>query len=73
MNIERETSLDHRHQPRRRSVPANECFDICSNAWGSYINGSLRSLIITVKATPTRRKNNRQAPMSFSRRAGYAH
>jgi hypothetical protein len=22
-----------------------ECFDVCSNAWGSLINGSLRSLI----------------------------
>jgi len=26
-------------------VPAFECFDDCSNAWGFYINGSLRSLI----------------------------
>ena len=24
-----------------------ECFNVCSNAWGSYINGSLRSLITT--------------------------
>jgi hypothetical protein len=24
---------------------AHECFDICSNAWGSYINDSLQSLI----------------------------
>jgi len=26
-------------------VPENECFTACSNAWGYYINGSLRSLI----------------------------
>ena len=26
-------------------VPANQCFTACSNAWGYYINGSLRSLI----------------------------
>ncbi|MEP7188231.1 MAG: SRPBCC domain-containing protein [Roseiflexaceae bacterium] len=29
-----------------------ECFDSCSNAWGFYINGSLRSLITTGKAQP---------------------
>jgi hypothetical protein len=33
-------------------VPAYECFDICSDAWGSYINGSLRSLITTGKGSP---------------------
>jgi hypothetical protein len=26
-------------------VPEFECFNGCSNAWGSYINGSLRNLI----------------------------
>ena len=29
-----------------------ECFDVCSNAWGSYINGSLRSLIATGAGRP---------------------
>jgi hypothetical protein len=33
-------------------VPAYECFDVCSNAWGSYINGSLRSLIATGHGAP---------------------
>jgi hypothetical protein len=28
-------------------APQFECFDVCSNAWGSLINGSLRALIGT--------------------------
>ena|SRR5438477_4512571 len=31
----------------RGLVPAYECFDACSSAWGSYVNGSLRKLIAT--------------------------
>jgi len=34
-------------------VPAYECFDLCSNAWGSYVNGSLSSLIAAGKGRPT--------------------
>ena len=30
-------------------VPTYECFEDCSNAWGFYVNGSLRSLITTGK------------------------
>jgi uncharacterized protein YndB with AHSA1/START domain len=33
-------------------VPEYECFDICSDAWSSYINGSLRSLATTGKGKP---------------------
>ncbi len=33
-------------------VPAYECYDVCSNAWGSYITGSLRNLIATGKGQP---------------------
>jgi hypothetical protein len=29
-------------------APDHECYGACSNAWGSYINGSLRSLIAGV-------------------------
>ena len=36
----------------RGLVPEYECFDVCSNAWGSYINGSLRSLMTTGKGRP---------------------
>ena len=32
--------------------PENECFDGCSSAWSSYINGSLRSLITTGEGQP---------------------
>jgi hypothetical protein len=38
-------------------VPEYECFELCSNAWGFYINGSLRSLITTGKGQPN--KNER--------------
>jgi hypothetical protein len=34
-------------------VPAYECFDICSNAWGFHIGGSLRSLITTGEGKPS--------------------
>jgi Activator of Hsp90 ATPase homolog 1-like protein len=30
-------------------VPGTECYDGCSNAWGSYINSSLRNLITSGK------------------------
>jgi hypothetical protein len=33
-------------------VPAFECFGACSNAWGFYINESLRNLIATGKGDP---------------------
>ncbi len=36
----------------RGLVPEYECFDVCSNAWGSYINGSLRNLIATGRGKP---------------------
>jgi hypothetical protein len=31
-------------------VPACECFDACSGAWNSYINGSLRKFIVEGEA-----------------------
>jgi predicted dinucleotide-binding enzyme len=33
-------------------VPEHQCYSACSSAWGSYINGSLRSLITTGKGEP---------------------
>jgi uncharacterized protein YndB with AHSA1/START domain len=35
-------------------TPTGECYEICSDAWGSYITGSLRSLITTGKGDPHR-------------------
>ena len=37
-------------------VPDYECYGACSSAWGSYINGSLRSLITTVKGQPNQKE-----------------
>ena len=37
-------------------VPDIECYDDCSNAWGSYVNGSLRSLIIKGKGQPNKKE-----------------
>lgn len=36
----------------RGLVPEYECFEICMTSWGSYINGSLKSLITTGKGHP---------------------
>lgn len=33
-------------------VPTYECYDVCSDAWGHYIKGSLRSLMTTGKGQP---------------------
>jgi hypothetical protein len=33
-------------------VPQYECYDVCSNAWGGYISGSLRDLINTGEGQP---------------------
>ena len=33
-------------------VPAYECYDVCTNAWGSYITRSLRNLITMGKGQP---------------------
>ena len=38
-------------------VPAYECYNICSDAWGSYIRGSLKSLIATGKGSPNPRES----------------
>jgi Activator of Hsp90 ATPase homolog 1-like protein len=33
-------------------VPAYECYNVCSDAWSSYIRGSLKSLIANGKGSP---------------------
>jgi hypothetical protein len=37
-------------------VPEYECFDVCSNAWGSHIRGSLQNLIMTGKGKPNQKE-----------------
>ena len=36
----------------RGLLPAHECYEICSNAWGQFISRSLRDLIDTGKGQP---------------------
>ncbi len=33
-------------------VPAYQCYNVCSDAWGTYVKGSLRDLITTRKGQP---------------------
>ena len=33
-------------------VPSYECYDVCTNGWDTYFNGSLRALIETGKGNP---------------------
>lgn len=37
-------------------VPGIQCYDACSDAWGGYINGSLRDLITTGKGWPNQQR-----------------
>jgi len=37
-------------------VPDYECYNVCSDAWGSYIRGSLKSLIATGKGSPNQKE-----------------
>jgi hypothetical protein len=32
--------------------PEDECYDVCSNAWGMFVNGSLKAFIETGKGAP---------------------
>ena len=41
-------------------VPEYECFEICRDAWTSYIQNSLRNLIVTGKGQP----NGKDKPMT---------
>ena len=37
-------------------TPEVECYDACSNAWGGYVNSSLRNLITKGKGEPNRKE-----------------
>jgi len=44
----------------RGLVPAYECYNICFDAWTSYIQGSLKSLITTGKGQPNAKEELQQ-------------
>ena len=46
-------------------VPDYECYSACSNAWGYYINGSLRSLITTGKGHPNQKEKGDEGKASL--------
>ena len=37
-------------------VPAYECYEVCSDAWSSYLSGSLKSLITTGRGEPNKKE-----------------
>jgi uncharacterized protein YndB with AHSA1/START domain len=44
-------------------VPEYECYDDCSNAWGSHVKGSLKNLITKGKGEPNKKeKGNGKNP-----------
>jgi hypothetical protein len=45
-------------------VPEYECFNVCSNAWGSYVNGSLRSLIEAGSGRPNQKEKGERKKAS---------
>lgn len=49
------TRLDFTH---KGLTPAYECYGVCRDAWSSYIQGSLKNLIITGKGNPNTREND---------------
>lgn len=42
-------------------APCSECYDVCSNAWGGYLNGSLRDLIVTGQGQPNPKEHDAPA------------
>lgn len=48
------------HFTHRGLVPAYECYNICFDAWTSYIKGSLKNLITTGKGQPNPKEELQQ-------------
>ncbi|WP_257669734.1 SRPBCC domain-containing protein [Parapedobacter tibetensis] len=44
-------------------VPAYECYEVCNDAWTSYIQGSLQSLITTGKGKPNPKEGGLNAEL----------
>jgi hypothetical protein len=51
-DISRKGSQTEIHFTHEGLVPAYECYKVCSDAWGTYIRGSLKSLVATGKGCP---------------------
>jgi Activator of Hsp90 ATPase homolog 1-like protein len=50
-------------------VPEYECYDVCSDGWSTYINGSLRALIATGRGHPNVREAVTDSERALTRRA----
>ena len=48
-------------------VPDYECYDNCSNAWGFYVNSSLRNLITTGKGDPNPKETGDEEKASVAK------
>ncbi|HCS19099.1 MAG TPA: hypothetical protein DIW47_00800 [Bacteroidetes bacterium] len=48
-------------------VPEYECYAICENAWNSYIQGSLRTLIESGKGNPNPKEGGLNEELGFLR------
>ncbi|MET8779735.1 SRPBCC domain-containing protein [Nocardia sp. NPDC050713] len=44
-------------------VPTGECYEVCSNAWGAYVTGSLRGLLTTGEGDPFRRTSTAESEL----------
>lgn len=51
-DISTEGSQTHLNFTHEGLVPSYECYDVCEDAWTSYIQGSLKSLITTGTGNP---------------------
>jgi hypothetical protein len=54
-DIAKKGSKTEIHFTHEGLVPAYECYNVCSDAWGTYIRGSLKSLIETGKGSPNKK------------------
>lgn len=46
------------HFTQQGLVPEYECYNVCRDAWTSYIHGSLKNLIVSGKGNPNTKEND---------------
>lgn len=56
-NIAKKGGQTKIHFTHEGLVPEYECYNVCSDAWGTYIHGSLKSLIAPARACRTPKKS----------------